>query len=187
MKLDLLQKLLLAATLVIFASSSFAANVSKTKKNTQTQPASNTTAEVAQPAPAPAFPAPISTLQPLAGEQIKWQVISGGGVRGTSPSYVLSSTIGQTAVGLGTSPSYKLNQGFWQNFSATSCKCGDANGDNIFNVSDAVFLISYIFGGGAAPNPICHGDANGDAKVNVSDAVFLIAYIFAGGAAPHCP
>ena len=130
-----------------------------------------------------------STAQkfPQSGEQIKWQVIAGGGTRGMSTSYVLSGTVGQTAVGSGTSTSYKINQGFWQNFTASSCNCGDANGDGSINISDAVFLIQYIFAHGTAPSPICLGDANGDGSVNISDAVYLIQYIFAHGAAPHCP
>lgn len=64
------------------------------------------------------------------------------------------------------------------------CHPGDANGDGSINISDAVFLIAYIFASGEAPNPMAAGDANGDGTVNISDAVFLIAYIFAHGAAP---
>jgi uncharacterized protein (TIGR02145 family) len=33
--------------------------------------------------------------------------------------------------------------------------CGDANSDGLLNVSDAVFLINYIFVGGDAPDPTC--------------------------------
>jgi hypothetical protein len=62
--------------------------------------------------------------------------------------------------------------------------CGDANGDFAVNISDAVFLISFIFTGGAAPNPAAAADANCDTAVNISDAVYLISYIFAAGAAP---
>jgi hypothetical protein len=65
--------------------------------------------------------------------------------------------------------------------------CGDANGDRESNVGDAVFLISYIFKGGPAPDPIESGDANCDGQVNVGDAVYLIAYVFRGGPAPCCP
>ncbi len=126
---------------------------------------------------------------PNAGETIKWQVVSGGGTtNGTSAGFKLSSTVGQTAAGPGTSPGYKLNQGFQQNFtSAAPCLCGDANGTGSVNISDAVFIISYIFGGGAAPNPICLGDANGSGSVNISDAVFIINYVFGGGPTPFCP
>ncbi len=62
--------------------------------------------------------------------------------------------------------------------------CGDANGSGTVNISDAVYLISYIFSGGLAPSPLLAGDANCSGSVNISDAVYLIAYIFSGGAAP---
>ena len=65
---------------------------------------------------------------------------------------------------------------------------GDANNDHQVNVSDAVYLIGYIFAGGQAPVDVCLGDANGDATVNISDAVTLIGYIFGGGSiGGHCP
>ena len=61
---------------------------------------------------------------------------------------------------------------------------GDANGDGMLDISDAVYLISYIFAGGPAPNPLNAGDANCDGSVDISDCVYLIAYIFAGGPPP---
>jgi hypothetical protein len=63
---------------------------------------------------------------------------------------------------------------------------GDANGSGAINISDAVFLISYIFSGGPAPDPLWAGDPNCSGSVNISDAVYLVAYIFSGGPAP-CP
>ena len=66
------------------------------------------------------------------------------------------------------------------------CRCGDANGDTHFDISDPVFLIAFIFGGNP-PNPICQSDADGSGSVDISDAVFLIDYIFNHGPAPHCP
>lgn len=67
--------------------------------------------------------------------------------------------------------------------------CGDADGNDIVNISDAVYLISYIFGGGPAPDPLLAGDCDCNEIVNISDAVYLIAYIFGGGAGPctECP
>lgn len=68
--------------------------------------------------------------------------------------------------------------------------CGDANGDAAINVADAVYLISYIFKGGPAPEPLCLGDANNDDVDNIADAVYLINYIFKGGPPPQeacCP
>ncbi len=61
---------------------------------------------------------------------------------------------------------------------------GDADGNGLITISDAVFLIGYIFGGGSAPDPLLAGDADCNGIVTISDAVFLIQYIFGGGAAP---
>ena len=61
---------------------------------------------------------------------------------------------------------------------------GDGNGDGSVDISDAVYLIAYIFAGGPAPNPLGSGDANCDLAVDISDAVYLIQYIFGGGPAP---
>jgi hypothetical protein len=67
--------------------------------------------------------------------------------------------------------------------------CGDANGDMEADISDVVYLISYIFQGGLQPNPLLKGDANCDAAVDISDVVYLISYIFSGGYLPcaDCP
>jgi len=65
--------------------------------------------------------------------------------------------------------------------------CGDANGDGDVNVGDAVFIITYVFKGGSAPDPVEAGDANCDHDTNVGDAVYLIAFVFKGGPEPCCP
>ncbi|MEZ5360340.1 MAG: dockerin type I repeat-containing protein [Candidatus Zixiibacteriota bacterium] len=62
--------------------------------------------------------------------------------------------------------------------------CGDANGDTTVNIGDAVFLITYIFKGGPAPDPEVAGDANCDGSLNIGDAVYLVNYIFNGGPGP---
>ncbi len=67
--------------------------------------------------------------------------------------------------------------------------CGDCDGNGIVNVSDAVYLISYVFGAGMPPNPPSVADVDCNQIVNISDAVNLISYIFGGGSAPceACP
>jgi hypothetical protein len=121
---------------------------------------------------------------PKTGEEINWQVISNGGTNGTSTNYGLKGTVGQTAVGQGTSASYGLKHGFWQTFTSGGqpCegRCGDANADASVNVSDAVYIINYVFiTGSPEPLPVkACGDANSDASVNVSDAVYIINYVF---------
>jgi hypothetical protein len=62
--------------------------------------------------------------------------------------------------------------------------CGDADGSGVVNVSDAVYLISNIFGSGPPPQPLMAGDADCDEIISVSDAVYLIGFIFAGGPEP---
>ena len=67
--------------------------------------------------------------------------------------------------------------------------CGDADGNGLVTISDAVFLINYIFAGGPAPSPLLSADADCNALITISDAVYLINYIFTGGPAPcaACP
>jgi hypothetical protein len=68
--------------------------------------------------------------------------------------------------------------------------CGNANSDDVIDIADAVFLITYIFKSGPPPGdcmyPLGKGDANGDLAIDIADATYLIRYIFKGGAAPHC-
>jgi Dockerin type I domain len=65
--------------------------------------------------------------------------------------------------------------------------CGDANDDSTVNVSDAVYIVNYVFLGGTAPTPVESGDANCDLDTNVSDVVSIINYVFTGGNAPCEP
>ncbi len=62
--------------------------------------------------------------------------------------------------------------------------CGDSNGDETVNVSDAVHIINYVFVGGNPPDPMESGDCNCDGSCNVSDAVWIINYVFVGGNDP---
>ena len=65
--------------------------------------------------------------------------------------------------------------------------CGDANGDELVNITDAVFILDYIFDGGEWPDPLEAGDGNADGLVNITDAVYLVQYIFNDGPDPQCP
>jgi hypothetical protein len=62
--------------------------------------------------------------------------------------------------------------------------CGDPNGDGDTDISDPVYLISYIFAGGPPPVAGVNSDVNCDGAVDISDVVCLISYIFAGGPTP---
>jgi uncharacterized protein (TIGR02145 family) len=62
--------------------------------------------------------------------------------------------------------------------------CGDANNDASVNVSDAVWIVNYVFIGGPEPEPFLSGEVNCDGSVNISDAVWIINYVFMGGNDP---
>jgi hypothetical protein len=62
---------------------------------------------------------------------------------------------------------------------------GDANGDSIVDIADAIFLLQYLFGGGPPPNPPSAGDANGDCFIGISDVIWIINYLFLGGPPPQ--
>ncbi|MEW5796218.1 MAG: hypothetical protein AB1772_07630 [Candidatus Zixiibacteriota bacterium] len=55
------------------------------------------------------------------GERIDWQVISGGGDRQSSASYILNFTVGQTATGTVASSNFRVKQGYWQDFVQSCC------------------------------------------------------------------
>jgi hypothetical protein len=66
---------------------------------------------------------------------------------------------------------------------------GDVNLDLVGNITDAVYLVQYIFGGSNVrfwPRDL--PNLNGDAVAgNITDVVYLIAYIFAEGPVPFTP
>ena len=62
--------------------------------------------------------------------------------------------------------------------------CGDCTEDGIVTASDVVYLISYLFRSGPAPEPLCIGDVTCDGSVAAGDIVYLISYLFRSGPAP---
>jgi len=66
---------------------------------------------------------------------------------------------------------------------------GDCNGDGAVagQVTDAVFLLSYSFTGGAAPPCLAACDGNADGKTDISDAISILNFNFLGGPPPAAP
>jgi hypothetical protein len=66
--------------------------------------------------------------------------------------------------------------------------CGDANGSSEVDIDDVVWLIQYIFSGGATVSPEV-GDADCSDDIDIDDVVYLIAFIFSLGPEPcaDCP
>jgi len=134
------------------------------------------------------------SLGPATGEQIKRQVLSSGGRKGSSSGYIQGGTLSQVSAGKGSSASFGLGAGFWRNLDVEFSPgyiCGDPNGDGEVTVADAVYLVIYLFKDGSPPEcpPFPYascGDANGDDEVTVSDVVYLVIYLFKDGPPPIC-
>jgi hypothetical protein len=69
----------------------------------------------------------------------------------------------------------------------TDFRRGDANDDGQANIADAIFILSYLFGGGENPHCRDAADTNDDGGINIADAVSLLTYLFGGGAALPAP
>jgi hypothetical protein len=63
---------------------------------------------------------------------------------------------------------------------------GDANGDQMLDLTDVLFLISYLYKNGYPPTPLDAGDANCDGLVDLTDVLYLISYLYKGGPTPPC-
>jgi hypothetical protein len=61
---------------------------------------------------------------------------------------------------------------------------GDVLLDGYINVSDIIYLISYLFKSGWGILPAELGDVNDNGAINISDVVYLINYLFKSGAEP---
>lgn len=59
--------------------------------------------------------------------------------------------------------------------------CGDANNEGAVNILDIVYLISYTYKGGPAPDPFAAGDVNGTQTINILDITYMIAFLYQGG------
>jgi hypothetical protein len=64
--------------------------------------------------------------------------------------------------------------------------CGDADADNSVDMLDILFLISYLYKGGPAPEPTESADVNHDGSVNMLDILYSINYLYKGGPEPLC-
>jgi predicted outer membrane repeat protein len=59
---------------------------------------------------------------------------------------------------------------------------GDANQDQKSDISDAGFILNFLFLGGPAPACPKSADANDSGKIDLSDAVYILRFLFLGGA-----
>jgi hypothetical protein len=64
---------------------------------------------------------------------------------------------------------------------------GDASADGSTDMTDAIFVLDYLFRGGRDPDCLDSADANDSGSIDISDAVFLLNYLFLGGSTPPPP
>lgn len=62
---------------------------------------------------------------------------------------------------------------------------GDVNRNGWIELGDIVYLISYLFRNGPAPQPLLVGDANSNGMVDIEDLVYLIDYLYRDGPPPN--
>lgn len=63
---------------------------------------------------------------------------------------------------------------------------GNADDNEKSNILDVTYIISYLYKGGPAPDPIERADSDGIGGINILDISHQISYLYKGGAAPIC-
>ncbi len=61
---------------------------------------------------------------------------------------------------------------------------GDANVDGQRDLADAIWILAFLYEGGAAPLCSDIADTNADRRVDLSDPIFLLLYLFGRGGEP---
>jgi hypothetical protein len=128
------------------------------------------------------------------GRQIKWQIVCTGGGCGNDnvrfgfvlqDFHIVCGSVGQTAVGPGSSASFGINSGYWQETIYGFLR-GDVNCDGIINLGDVIYLLNYLFKNGPEPRIYAAGDANCDDTIELGDVIYLLNYLFKSGPEPGC-
>ena len=70
-------------------------------------------------------------------------------------------------------------------FSISDYLPGDLDGSGIVELGDVLFLISYLYKGGPAPDPKAAADVDASCEVELGDVLYLISYLYKGGPAPQ--
>jgi hypothetical protein len=64
---------------------------------------------------------------------------------------------------------------------------GDADASGGLDITDAVYVLSYLFIGGAVPPCPAAADSDDNGSIEITDAVRVLNYLFLGGLAPPPP
>ncbi|HOX00201.1 MAG TPA: hypothetical protein PK545_06215, partial [Deltaproteobacteria bacterium] len=64
---------------------------------------------------------------------------------------------------------------------------GDADASGKIEVTDAIFVLGYLFLGDRAPTCLDAADANDTGDLDISDPIFVLSWLFLGGRSPPAP
>ena len=64
---------------------------------------------------------------------------------------------------------------------------GDADGNGILELTDAVRILNFLFSGGEAPGCLDAGDADDNGRLELTDAINDLGFLFLGNAPPPAP
>ncbi|MCA8959465.1 MAG: proprotein convertase P-domain-containing protein [Planctomycetes bacterium] len=88
---------------------------------------------------------------------------------------------------VGTLDGYEISICVDRATTGSTFRRGDANSNGGFDISDAVFILNALFGGGITPSCRDAADANDDGGMNIADAIVLLSYLFGLGPPPPPP
>lgn len=84
-------------------------------------------------------------------------------------------------------PRFWRLKSFTRDGGAPTFRRGDPDLDGTPTLTDAVFVLNYLFSGGAKPSCLDAADANDDGQLDLSDPVAVLGYLFLGSAPPPAP
>jgi hypothetical protein len=123
--------------------------------------------------------------------QLNWYSFNGGGVtNASSTNYQVGMTVGQSVAGEASGTNYEVGIGFWYGATAGGGTCpialsGDVNLSTTLTSADIIFLVNFVFKGGAVPMPCeANGDVNCTGAVTSADIIFMVNHVFKGQDAP---
>ncbi|MEM7262637.1 MAG: hypothetical protein AAF488_11650, partial [Planctomycetota bacterium] len=64
---------------------------------------------------------------------------------------------------------------------------GDADDSGTVNITDGIFILNFLFLGGASPQCEDSADADDSGAVNITDGIFVLNFLFLGGDTPPAP
>jgi hypothetical protein len=71
--------------------------------------------------------------------------------------------------------------------SGTRFHRGDPNDDGRLAISDAIFVLDYLFSGGREPDCRDAADADNDGSLTIGDGISILGFAFLGGPPPADP